>query len=81
VIDNNASERALRGVAVGRKNWLFAGSDDGGRRAATLYSLIESAKRTGVEPWAYLRELLVRIDTHSASRIAELMPCRWKPTV
>jgi transposase len=80
-IDNNASERALRGVAVGRKNWLFAGSDDGGRRAATLYSLIESAKRTGVEPWAYLRELLVRIDTHSASRIAELMPCRWKPTV
>jgi transposase len=80
-IDNNASERALRGVAVGRKNWLFAGSDDGGRRAAVLYSLIESAKRAGVEPWAYLRDLLVRIDTHPANRIAELTPFQWKPTV
>ena len=79
-IDNNASERALRGVAVGRKNWLFAGSDEGGRRAATLYSLIESAKRAEVEPWAYLQDLLVRIDSHPASRIAELLPCRWKPT-
>jgi transposase len=60
---------------------MFAGSDDGGRRAAVLYSLIESAKRAAVEPWAYLRELLVRIDTHPASTIAELMPCHWKPTV
>ena len=77
-IDNNAAERALRGIAVGRKNWLFAGSDEGGRRAAVLYSLIESAKRVGVNPETYLKDLLERISTHPMNRIAELTPCRWK---
>ncbi len=63
-IDNNAAERALRGIPVGRKNWLFAGSDEGGRRAAVLYRLIESAKRVGLNPEAYLKDLLERIPTH-----------------
>jgi hypothetical protein len=77
-IDNNAAERALRGIAVGRKNWLFAGSDEGGRRAAILYSLIESAKRVGVNPEAYLKDLLERVSSHPMSQIAELTPSRWK---
>lgn len=77
-IDNNAAERALRGIAVGRKNWLFAGSDEGGRRAAVIYSLIESAKRVGLNPEAYLKDLLERISTHPMSRITELTPGPWK---
>lgn len=77
-IDNNVSERANRNVAIGRKNWLFAGSDEGGRRAAVLYSVIESAKRSGVEPLAYLTDLFARIATHPASRLAELLPDQWK---
>ena len=59
-IDNSASERALRAVAVGRKNWMFAGSDAGGERAAGVYTLNQTAKRNGVEPFAYLRDLFVR---------------------
>ncbi len=78
-IDNNLAERANRNVAIGRKNWLFAGSDEGGKRAAILYSVIESAKRCGVEPWAYLTDLLGRIASHPANRLAELLPDRWKP--
>jgi transposase len=78
-IDNNVAERANRNVAIGRKNWLFAGSDEGGRRAAILYSVIESAKRNGVEPLAYLTDLFARIATHPASRLAELLPDQWKP--
>lgn len=77
-IDNNAAERALRTVAIGRKNWMFAGSDEGGRRAAVFYTLIESAKRVGVEPWTYLKDVFMRVWTHPANRIEELMPCRWK---
>jgi transposase len=77
-IDNNAAERALRMVAVGRKNWLFAGSDEGGRRAAILYSLIGSCKMAKIDPWAYLTDVLERISTHPASRIAELTPLAWK---
>ena len=77
-IDNNVAERANRNVAIGRKNWLFAGSDEGGRRAAVLYSVIESAKRNGVEPSAYLADLFARISTHPASRLAELLPDQWK---
>ena len=76
-IDNNAAERALRCVAVGRKNWLFAGSPAGGKRAAVLYSLIRTCKQQGVEPFAYLRDVLERISTHPASRIAELTPGGW----
>jgi transposase len=78
-IDNNAAERALRGIAVGRKAWTFAGSDEGGRRAAVIYSVVESARRHGLEPFAYMRDLLARIPEHSQLRLAELLPDRWKP--
>ena len=73
-IDNNAAERALRCVALGRKNYLFAGSDAGGERAAMIYSLIGSAKLNGCNPEAYLREVLSRIAEHPITRIAELLP-------
>jgi transposase len=78
-IDNNLAERTLRMVAVGRKNWLFVGHDNGGRRAAILYSLVASCKLCGIDPFAYLRDVLERISTHPASRIAELIPRNWKP--
>lgn len=78
-IDNNLAERTLRTVAIGRKNWLFAGSDKGGERAAIIYSLIASCKQCGVEPFAYLRDVLNRVSSHPASRVEELFPCNWKP--
>ena len=78
-IDNNAAERALRRVVVGRKNWLFAGSARGGRAAAILYSLIESARRHAHDPFAYLRDLLTRLPTHPHRALADLLPDRWKP--
>lgn len=78
-LDNNAAERALRGVAIGRKNWLFAGSDAGGRRAAAMYSLIESAKLNGINPQHYLTDVLARIADHPARRIADLLPWNWQP--
>jgi transposase len=78
-LDNNAAERALRGVAIGRKNYLFAGSDRGGERAAAMYSLIETAKLNGIDPEAYLRDVLARIADHSINRIAELLPWNWQP--
>jgi transposase len=73
-IDNNAAERSLRGVALGRKNYLFAGSDAGGERAAAIYSLIGSAKLNGLDPEAYLREVMTRIADHPINRIEELLP-------
>ena len=73
-IDNNAAERALRAVALGRKNYLFAGSDAGGERAAAMYSLIGTAKLNGVDPEAYLRHVLERIADHPINRITELLP-------
>jgi transposase len=79
-IDNNAAERALRAVALGRKNYLFAGSDTGGERAAAIYSLIGSAKLNGLDPEAYLREVLTRIGDHAINHIAELLPWNITPT-
>jgi hypothetical protein len=71
-IDNNAAENALRRIAVGRKNWLFAGSDNGGRTAAVLFSLIATCQRHNVEPFAYLRDVLTRIAAHPHNSLAEL---------
>ncbi len=79
-IDNNAAERSLRGVALGRKNYLFAGSDAGGERAAAIYSLIGSAKLNGLDPEAYLREVLTRIPDHPINHIDELLPWNLKST-
>jgi len=76
-IDNNAAERALRRVCTGRKNWLFCGSDAGGRRAAILYSVVATCKAHGLDPWAYLRDVLERIPTHPNRRRAELLPRHW----
>lgn len=78
-LDNNPAERALRSVAVGRKNYLFAGSDRGADRAAVFYTLIESAKLNGLDPEAYLRDVLARIADHPARRIADLLPWNWMP--
>jgi len=79
-IDNNASENALRRVALGRKNWLFCGSDLGGHTAAVLFSLLATCQRHKVEPLAYLRDVLTRIAAHPASRLAELLPAAHPPT-
>src|SRR2546421_4645191 len=76
---NNPAERALRCVAIGRKNYLFAGSDAGGRRAAAIYSLIESAKLNALNPQHYIADVLARIADHPARSIAELLPWNWQP--
>ena len=76
-LSNNAAERSLRGVAVGRRNWTFCGSDRGGERAAAIYTLIETAKLNGIDPEAWLRDVLRRINDHPASRLAELLPWNW----
>lgn len=78
-ICNNAAERAIRPLALGRKNWLFSGSDSGGERAATIYTIVQTAKLNGRDPEAYLRALITRIPHHPARRIAELLP--WNITL
>jgi transposase len=77
-LTNNAAERALRGIALGRRSWLFAGSDRGGERAAAMYSLIITAKLNGVDPRAWLADVLARIANHPASRLHELLPWNWR---
>jgi transposase len=79
-IDNNAAERALRVVAVGRKNWLFAGSDAGGKTAAVIYTIINSCKSLGIDPFTYLRDVLARLPDHLPERHAELLPFNWART-
>ena len=79
-IDNNRAESQLRVVAVGRKNWLFAGSFDGARRAALLYSLVQSCKLVKVPPFAYLKDVLLRIATHPHRQIEHLTPKGWATT-
>src|SRR5258708_390718 len=78
-LSNNAAERALRGIALGRKSWLFAGSDRGGQRAAALYSIIVTAKMNDVDPQAWLADVLARIADHPAHRLDELLPWNWRP--
>jgi transposase len=81
-LSNNAAERAVRGIAVGRRNWTFCGSDEGGRRAAIMYTLIETAKLNGADPKAWLADVLARIADHPAHRLHELLPWNWqKPSI
>ena len=77
-LSNNAAERAVRGIAVGRRNWTFAGSDEGGRRAAAMYTLIETCKLNDVDPQAWLADVLARLPDHPAKWIDELLPWAWK---
>ncbi len=76
-IDNNAAERALKNVVIGRRNWLFAGSDQGGKSAAVIYTLVESAKRCGANPYEYLRDLLTRLPEARPSEISQMVPDAW----
>jgi transposase len=76
-IDNNGAERSLRGIVVGRRNWMFYGSDNGGRTAAVLTSLIATCKRLRIDPFAYLRDIFTRISTHQQNQLDELLPDRW----
>ena len=78
-IDNTDCERGMRTIACGRKNYLFAGSDEGAERAATMYTITETCKRTGVNPWAYLKDVLwkLQVDMWPKSRLDELLPPNW----
>ena len=78
-IDNNAAERAMRAIALGRKNWLFAGSDGGGETAAAIYTITETAKLNGINPQVYLKNVLAQIQDHNAKKIADLLP--WNLTL
>ena len=80
-MSNNAAERALRCVAIGRNNWTFAGSDEGGRRAAAIYTLIETAKLNDIDPRAWLADVLARLPDHPARRIGDLLPWNWKAQI
>lgn len=77
--DNNIAENAIRPIAVGRKNWLFVGSERGGRAAALYMSLVKSCKDNGINPWEYFDDMLRRIMTHPVNRLRELLPDKWKP--
>ena len=80
-MSNNAAERELRAVAVGRRNWTFAGSDEGGRRAAAIYTLIATAKLNDIDPQAWLADVLARLPDHPAKRVHELLPWNWRPQI
>jgi len=76
---NNAAERAIRPLTLGRKNWLFAGADSGGHRAAMIYTIIQTCRLNGLDPEAYLRDVIARIADHPINRINELLPWNWTP--
>ena len=76
---NNPVENAIRPIALGKKNWLFAGSPSAGQRAAAIMSLLATAKQNGLEPYAWLKDVLTRLPTHPNSRIHELLPHSWQP--
>ena len=76
-MSNNAAERELRAVAVGRRNWTFAGSDEGGRRAAAAYTLISTTKLNGIDPQAWLADILARVLDYPAKRIGDFLPWNW----
>jgi transposase len=78
-LSNNAAERGLRGIALGRKSWLFCGSDRGGQRAAVMYSLIVTAKMNDVDPQAWLADVLARIAEHPVRELDDLLPWNWRP--
>ena len=78
-MSNNAAEREVRAVAVGRKNWTFAGSDEGGRRAAAIYTLIATAKLNDIDPQRWLADVLARLPDHPAKHLRELLPWNWRP--
>jgi hypothetical protein len=78
-IDNNATERAIRGVAIGRNNWVFFGSDQGGKTGAVLRSFVATCQRVGVDPFAWFKDVLLRIADHPISRLVELLPHNWAP--
>lgn len=78
-ISNNGVENQIRPIALGRSNWLFAGSLRAGKRAAAIMSLVHSARINGHDPFAYLKDILERLPTHPASQIDELLPHRWNP--
>jgi transposase len=76
-IDNNAAEREMKRIVIGRKNWLFVGSPRGGQTAAVLFSFTSTCQRLGVEPWRYLRDVLERLPSHPPERLGELLPDEW----
>ena len=77
--DNNTAERGMRAIAIGRKNWMFAGSDAGGETLADAMTIIETAKLSGLNPEAYLADVLARIHDHMNPRLDELLPWNWAP--
>ncbi|MDF3017659.1 MAG: transposase, partial [Thermomicrobiales bacterium] len=79
-LTNNAAERALRGIALGRKAWLFAGSDRGGDRAALMYTLIQTARLNDVDPHAWLADVLARLNDHPIRDLDQLLPWTWRAT-
>ncbi len=77
-LSNNAAERAIRPIAVGRRNWTFAGSDSGGQQAAAMYTLIETCRLNDIDPHAWLADIIARLPSHPAKCIDELLPWNWK---
>lgn len=80
-IDNNTAERAIKTVVIGRKNWMFAGSHEGAKKAAILYSLIETCKLNGINPFAYFKDVLTRLPTTLMKDLNQLLPYNWKPII